>query len=152
MMMSIVFLVWWLLPRTAIETRFLMPRRESESMSASPSALSYLYIFRNWWSYPTKPHNYSSKIVVQVLNMKSLSSTVVLWAQSKFILKTLFCILSFYSCFTWTLKYLHFCNSVSLLLWKLSEMSAGFSSMWMDPLVPHEGMVSFPESFAFFYL
>lgn len=81
MMMSVVFLVWWLLPRAAIETGFLMPRRESESTSAATSALSYLYIFRNWWSYPTKPHIYSSKIIVQVLNMKSLSSPVVLWAQ-----------------------------------------------------------------------
>lgn len=143
MAMSIVLHVWWLFARPAIEIGFLMLMREAESTPIPPSALSCLHIFRNHWF--EKPHNGSSHIVVQPLTSGFMSSKASLfWKPSS---------VSFLSVY---IKFWHFFNIVSVLLWKFSEASAGFSPIWMYWYLPtlvensFWNMVKSPETLPFF--
>lgn len=143
--MSIVLHVWCFFARPAIEIGFLMLTREAESTPIPPSALSCLHIFRKQWF--AKPHNCSSQIIVQPLTSGFMSSKVNLfWKPSS---------VSFLSVY---IQFLHFFNIVSVLLWKFSETSAGFSPIrmyWYLPTLVEDSfwdMVKSPEALPFFFV
>lgn len=87
--MSVVFFVWWLFARTAMETGFLLPRREAEIAPTPPSALAPSAFLETDHAIPQNLIITLPRSLYKFWLLKVFSHQCFYKLECKFVLKTL---------------------------------------------------------------